>query len=70
MEARAGLKARTGSGFRAFWAFLREITGDDAYERYIASGVRLEGADFVPLTRRGFEGQRQRLRWSRPSRCC
>jgi uncharacterized short protein YbdD (DUF466 family) len=54
---------------RRTWAALRAVTGDDAYERYLAH--RRERHAGEPALARG-EFYRTELdrRWSRPGRCC
>ncbi|MCC6296254.1 MAG: putative selenoprotein [Pseudomonadales bacterium] len=54
---------------RAFWAWLRAVSGDDAYERYRAHHAAAH-ADCSPLDRRAFFRQRQEEAWSRVKRCC
>jgi uncharacterized short protein YbdD (DUF466 family) len=53
------------------WAVLRELTGDDAYERYLAHW-RVEHAaeDAVPLDRAAFCRDEQRRKWEGVRRCC
>ena len=55
--------------WRQFWAVLRAITGDDAYERYLAHR-RLRHAGEAPLDRRAFDRAELERRWTQPSRCC
>jgi hypothetical protein len=62
-------KARTAIHLRAvgrtLWRFLREWSGDNAYERYLAragAGPR--------LSREAFYLDCLRRRHARPSRCC
>ena len=57
-------------GLKRLWAFLRDISGDSAYERYLEHCAGLRGSGIKPLSRRDFEAERQNRRWSRPSRCC
>ena len=45
------------------WTVLRTLSGDDAYERYLAT-VRIE-----PLSRREFYERRVRLHWERHGAC-
>ncbi len=73
-----------GNPFKRFWQFLRQVTGDDAYERYRAYhessyGDSSHGAsahqhgspcDAGPLSRQQFFKLRQDDKWSRVSRCC
>lgn len=52
----------------ALWRGLRQLSGDDAYERYLR--------EFVPcmhrhrLTRREFYTLREERKWSGIQRCC
>ena len=59
------LKIRVGQ----LWHYLREVTGDDAYERYVAHHELAHGGQPC-LTRRQFFTRRQEEKWSRVSRCC
>ena len=52
---------------RAFWNYLREVSGENDYARYRAR-VAAEGTD--PVSRREFYDRRQRDKYSRPNRCC
>jgi uncharacterized short protein YbdD (DUF466 family) len=51
------------------WHYLRQVTGDDAYERYVAHR-KLAHTGEPPLTRRQFFKKRQEEKWSKVSRCC
>ena len=51
------------------WGYLRQVTGDDAYERYVAHHAQVH-ADQPPLTREQFFRQRQDEKWSKVSRSC
>ncbi len=67
-----------------FWKFLRQVTGDDAYERYCAHyvsthGASSQGANVHPqgshcsatlLSRQQFFKLQQDDKWSGVSRCC
>ena len=48
------------------WAWLRAVSGDDAYEAYVA-GAAPPGA---ALTRQEFYLDRLRRKYSRLNRCC
>jgi len=65
--------ARRGSAvFRwlaAGWRYLRAVSGDDAYERYLAHHST-EHPDRPPLTRKAFFAERQRQKWTGVTRCC
>lgn len=54
---------------RAFWAWLRAVSGDDAYERYVAHHA-VAHADCAPLDRRTFFRQREAAAWAKVKRCC
>jgi len=56
---------------RRAWAYLRELTGDDAYERYLAHWRLHHAADGgVPLDRAAFVREEQRRKWEGVRRCC
>lgn len=63
--SRAELKQR----LKNLWHYLRQVTGDDAYERYITH-QKLAHAGELTLTRQQFFKQRQDEKWSKVSRCC
>jgi len=52
-----------------FWAALREVSGDDAYERYLAH-LRACPESHAPLTRAAFFAAEQRRKWDGVRRCC
>jgi uncharacterized short protein YbdD (DUF466 family) len=53
------------------WAALRELSGDDAYERYLAHWrERHAMKDGEPLGRAAFFDQEQRRKWGGVNRCC
>jgi len=53
------------------WALLREITGDDAYDRYLAHWRACHAAgDSAPLDRAAFCREDQRRKWDGVRRCC
>ena len=56
---------------RRVWAVIRELTGDDAYERYLAhwrTHHSTEGG--APLDRGSFCREEQRRKWEGVRRCC
>jgi uncharacterized short protein YbdD (DUF466 family) len=53
----------------ACWQALRQISGDDAYERYLAHHTEAH-PDEPPLDRRRFYLEQQRAKWSGVNRCC
>jgi uncharacterized short protein YbdD (DUF466 family) len=48
--------------------WLRMLSGDDAYERYLTHPCR--GTEGRVLSRRAFYAERERRKWSGISRCC
>jgi uncharacterized short protein YbdD (DUF466 family) len=56
-------------GIRRAWRYLREVSGDDAYERYLAHH-RERHPGVPPLTREQYFRRRQDEKWSKISRCC
>jgi uncharacterized short protein YbdD (DUF466 family) len=54
---------------RGFWKYLRRVSGDDAYERYLAHHQRLHMGG-TALTRQEFFQRQQEDKWSKISRCC
>jgi uncharacterized short protein YbdD (DUF466 family) len=54
---------------RLGWRTLRELSGDDGYERYLAHHAAAHpGAS--PLSRGAWFANRQRQKWSGINRCC
>ena len=51
---------------RRLWSFIRELSGDSAYETYLR---RASGAA-PPLTRAAFFRDRLARQYERPDRCC
>jgi uncharacterized short protein YbdD (DUF466 family) len=70
MRARRSLcGTAVGGAMAAALRWLRALSGDDAYERYLAHHARAhEGA--APLTRRAFYAAREAAKWGGISRCC
>ena len=54
---------------RTLWAWLRALSGDDAYERYLVRHARLH-PDVRALTRCEFYLDEQHRKWSGVNRCC
>jgi len=53
------------------WAALREVSGDDAYERYAAHWRTQHAASgATPLDRAAFFKEEQRRKWEGVKRCC
>jgi uncharacterized short protein YbdD (DUF466 family) len=51
------------------WRAIRELSGDDAYERYIAQHAT-NYPDTTPLTRKDFFLYQQQQKWRGLQRCC
>ncbi|MBI2994599.1 MAG: YbdD/YjiX family protein [Gammaproteobacteria bacterium] len=51
------------------WSFLRQLTGDDAYEAYLEH-LRHDHAGATPLPRGDYFRQRLDQRWRGVTRCC
>ena len=55
--------------FSKAWQNLRRVTGDDAYERYLAHHNQ-HHVDNVPMNRRDFFRSEQKRKWEGVRRCC
>jgi len=53
----------------AGWAYLRAVSGDDAYERYLAHHT-VEHAGEPLMSRKDYFTERQRQKWTGVTRCC
>ncbi|MCW5626611.1 MAG: YbdD/YjiX family protein [Burkholderiales bacterium] len=54
---------------RKLWEFMRTVSGDDAYERYLDRHARTH-PDVPPLSPREFFADEQDRKWSGITRCC
>lgn len=54
---------------RRTWRLLRNATGDDAYELYLAH-MREKHPGEKPMDRKAFFKDEQRRKWSGVRRCC
>ena len=54
---------------RSAWDFVRQVSGDDAYERYRAHMLEVH-ADQPAMTRREHYRMRTEQKWNRVTRCC
>ena len=54
---------------RKFWGLVRELSGDDAYERYLQHHAEMH-PDTPPLDRRTFFTHEQERKWNGLKRCC
>lgn len=50
-------------------SLLRQLSGDDAFERYLAHHAQAHN-DEIPLNRREFFKQEQERKWNGVRRCC
>ena len=55
--------------FQRFWRYLRQVTGDDAYERYLQH-CEVFHPKQVPLSRKDYFKQEQSRKWDGIRRCC
>ena len=51
------------------WRFVRQLSGDDAYERYLAYHVACH-PETPPLSRKEYFQHQQQQKWSCIKRCC
>ncbi len=61
--------ARARGWTRLLWRGLRQVSGDDAYERYLEH-LRTAHPDRPPPSRREFYLDEQKRRWGGVNRCC
>jgi uncharacterized short protein YbdD (DUF466 family) len=57
-----------GRTLAATVGWLRAVSGDDAYERYLTHHARMHAGP--PLSRKAFYEDREQRKWSGISRCC
>ena len=57
-------------GLGRSWALVRELSGDDAYERYLVHLRECPAHPHAPLTRAAFFAAEQRRKWEGVRRCC
>lgn len=67
--AAGGLSARIRLAARQAWRFVRELSGDDAYERYLRHHRQHHPGERA-MTRKEYVRFREEQKWSRISRCC
>jgi uncharacterized short protein YbdD (DUF466 family) len=53
----------------AAWRYLRAVSGDDAYERYLVHHAAHHAGEAL-VTRKKFFSDRQREKWMGVTRCC
>jgi len=55
---------------RRLWQFVRRLSGDDAYERYLKHCASHHGDNALPLSKKAYFKQRMESKWSGINRCC
>jgi len=63
------MAARLKNLLRATWQAVRQLSGDDGYERYLAHHTAVH-PDVPALSRREWFTHQQRQKWSGVKRCC
>ena len=58
-----------GTRLKKLWQKIRELSGDDAYERYISRHSACH-AGAAPLSRKEFFQHDQQQKWNSIKRCC
>jgi uncharacterized short protein YbdD (DUF466 family) len=54
---------------KVLWRLSRELSGDDAYERYLQHHAKIH-PQLAPLSRKAFFKQQQTRKWDGVNRCC
>jgi uncharacterized short protein YbdD (DUF466 family) len=54
---------------RLLWQRIRELSGDDGYERYLAHQA-VAHPDSTPLSRAAWFAREQQQKWTGVKRCC
>jgi uncharacterized short protein YbdD (DUF466 family) len=68
MRSARGLPRHIERALAATVGWLRAVSGDDAYERYLTHHARMHAGP--PLSRKAFYDDREQRKWSGVSRCC
>jgi uncharacterized short protein YbdD (DUF466 family) len=55
---------------KRLWRRFRELSGDDAYERYLAHSQAHHADEGLPLDRAEFFRRHQEQKWGSTHRCC
>ena len=55
---------------KIFWQAVRQLSGDDAYERYLIHYAEHHAADGSPLSKKEFFKKWQDEKWRGVKRCC
>ncbi len=59
-----------GRRLQRLWRALRSLTGDDAYERYLAHWRAHHAGEGAPLDRKAFFRAEEERKWNGIKRCC
>ncbi len=51
------------------WRFIKELSGDDAYEKYLEHHA-LSHSEAIPLSRKEFFKAETKRKWEGVRRCC
>ena len=63
------MATRLKTWLRRCWKAIRQLSGDDAYERYLAHHAACH-AEASPLSRKDFFLRQQQQQWTGIKRCC
>ena len=63
------MAARLTRALQRAWQLIRELSGDDAYERYLAHHATCH-ADRAPLSPKEYFRRQQQQKWNGIRRCC
>ena len=55
---------------KRLWRSVRTLSGEDAYDRYLAHWHEHHGDEGAPLDRKAFFKQHQEHKWNGINRCC
>ena len=58
-----------GERLKKLWRAIRQLSGDDAYERYLAHHAACH-ADAAPLSRGEYFRRREQAKWEGVRLCC
>jgi uncharacterized short protein YbdD (DUF466 family) len=64
-----GTRLKLTAACRIFWQAIRELSGDNGYERYLAHHAAVHYGK-LPLSRSVWFAHRQQQKWSGVNRCC
>ena len=64
-----GARLKLPNIYRSFWHSIRELSGDDGYERYLAHHAATHH-DILPLSRSAWFASQLQQKWTGIKRCC